>query len=132
MYFQRHANTIGLIGGAGFVTGWGIEQELGFALMAGVGALISGTLVARLFGESGVIGLVLAAFGALLATVIGALLVGGLMAFPHGSGMAVAAVAEILATDVVAGGRWVILMGVAHWVAYGDACAKHYSDFAKH
>ncbi len=131
MYLQQHATTTGLIASAGFVTGWGMEQSLGFALLAGVGAAVAGLMVARLFGEGGALGWALAMFAAILATGLGAGLVGGVIFGARGSELAIAGVAEFLWSSPLDGLRWLTLMGVAQWVAVGEAQVAHNSRLAK-
>ncbi|MEY1555974.1 hypothetical protein AB3Y40_10110 [Yoonia sp. R2331] len=130
-YFQRYGETVGLIGCAGFVTAWGIEQNLWFAAMAGIGALVSGVLLARLFGEAGALGWLLAGFAAAFATVLGAALVGAAMIGPERAGFAVAAVAELLWEQPLAGARWLALMGAAHAVALGPCNLQNKSSLVK-
>lgn len=117
MYFKEHATTILLIGFAGFVTGWAMTEALILAIGAGCGALIAGAVTARLFGERGMIGVALAGFGAVTATLLGAAIVGFAIMAQSGAALAVAAVAEAITSDTIIAGRWIIVMGVAQWVA---------------
>ncbi len=120
-YLREHGHTIGLIGSAGFVTAWGMEQSLAFAVTAGIGASISGAIVARLFGAEGLTGWMLATCGAVLATLMGAGSVGWMMTGARGADIAISAVSAALWEDPMTTLRWLVLMAVAQLVAVGEA-----------
>ncbi|MEM7318097.1 MAG: hypothetical protein AAF408_03645 [Pseudomonadota bacterium] len=87
-----------------------------FVLGAGLAAFVSGFLSAPLFGQKGVIGLFLAAFGGILATLIGAGLAGMLILPDQNLELAITGLLLSFAFPPIFG-LWLLATGLIHWQA---------------
>jgi hypothetical protein len=111
-----------LIAGSGGLVCWQIFQSLdgGLPIFACAGALLSGLMVAQLFGLPGIKGAVLAILGAVLATAGGAALAGIILGIPmEEPGLTFAApmfVASAIASSPFTAVTWAATLGAAHLI----------------
>ncbi len=107
---------VALIGVTGAALGGIIIPEWDFVVATGLVATLGGALAIGLFGQPGLAGWLSAALGAVLATCLGAGLLGGIMYFPDGVWIAPMTVFVSFDEHIAAAPSWFGLMILAHLV----------------
>lgn len=113
-WITTNAPGIGMISVAGGIYGWLMYHDAEFAVMTTIAALCGALMSVGLFGHRGRRGWGFAALGGLVATALGAGLMGGFLQYPGGILVGPAAVLRFAGSDLSAPLVWIAMMAGAH------------------